>query len=103
MTIEDFKKTVEGTIPAGLSKYLQALWHDRVGDWNKAHEVSQEIHDSAGYWIHAYLHRKEGDYANAGYWYIRAEKELPDYSLEQEWTELVLKFLEMENKKSGTT
>ena len=73
MTLSDFKRTVsDGRPPASLPPPLRALWHDANGDWDAAHQVAQDIDDETGAWIHAYLHRKEGDLANAGYWYRRA-------------------------------
>ncbi len=75
--------------PNELAPTLKALWHAGKGDWNKAHDIAQEIHSTEGSWIHAYLHRKEGDDGNAAYWYNRAGKKFPDNTLEQEWEEIV--------------
>ena len=63
--------------PDGLTPALAALWHDARGDWAAAHTAAQggETHDAA--WAHAYLHRKEGDAGNAGYWYARARRAVP--------------------------
>lgn len=58
--------------PPGLSRALQALWHEARGEWDAAHTLAQEAGGNDGAWVHAYLHRKEGDEANAGYWYRRA-------------------------------
>ncbi len=63
--------------PAGAGPALQALWHDAHGDWAKAHELSQQDEGAAGSWVHAYLHRREGDLANARYWYARAGRTPP--------------------------
>jgi len=79
--------------PQYISAYLQALWYDAKGDWEKAHEIAQNIETTDGSLIHAYLHRKEGDLSNAGYWYIKAKSSLPDTPIETEWEELVRKFL----------
>ncbi|HEY1022823.1 MAG TPA: hypothetical protein VGE06_10955 [Flavisolibacter sp.] len=75
--------------PGDLSEYLQALWWDAKGDWQKAHETIQDLPDKNAAWIHAYLHRKEGDIWNADYWYNRAGKKRPTNSLEEEWDRLV--------------
>lgn len=75
--------------PGNLSRYLQSLWYDAKGDWNKSHDIIQNIEDQTAAWIHAYLHRKEGDIGNAVYWYRRAGKSRSTLSLEQEWEELV--------------
>ncbi len=65
-----------------------ALDLDRSGDWNAAHRIVQEIESTESYWIHAYLHRKEGDLANSQYWYHKAGKAMPQYDLDQEWSAL---------------
>jgi hypothetical protein len=80
--------------PAGLSLALQALWWDAKGDWDKAHKHAQERDDVAGMRVHAYLHRKEGDQSNAGYWYNRCGATPSVSTLDAEWEELVRVFLE---------
>ena len=65
------------------------MWHDARGDWTAAHETAQEIKDADGSWIHAYLHRKEGDLGNAGYWYRQAKRRPADGDLDAEWQALV--------------
>jgi hypothetical protein len=75
--------------PAGLSLAARALWWDAKGDWARAHECAQEQDDPEGAWVHAYLHRREGDAANAGYWYRRAGKPMPTAALAQEWEAIV--------------
>lgn len=79
------------TDPAKLNLPLQALWHDAQGDWDRAHSVCQQAKNRDGDWVHAYLHRREGDLGNAGYWYARAGKPMPasDVSLDEEWAALV--------------
>jgi len=72
---------------------LKALWHDARKEWDTAHDLAQEVNSRDGSWIHAYLHRKEGDRSNAQYWYNRANQKMPAYSLEQEWEEIVLALL----------
>ena len=94
MTFPDFKNTLHQSLPpAELSTLLKALWFAARGDWDKAHDLAQDVNTHEGSWIHAYLHRKEGDHSNAQYWYHRANKKMPAYSLEQEWEELVQAFL----------
>jgi hypothetical protein len=72
---------------------LQALWHQAKGDWDTAHGIAQEQDDQAGAWVHAHLHRAEGDAANAGYWYRRAQKPLPTSSLDEEWDAIAMALL----------
>jgi hypothetical protein len=72
---------------------LLALWWDAQGNWERSHEIAQEIEDSSGAWVHAYLHRKEGDEGNAGYWYRRAGRPQAKWDLEIEWTRMVEQML----------
>jgi len=80
--------------PSDLSPLLKALWHDAQGDWDKAHDIAQEVHTNNGSWIHAYLHRKEGDNWNANYWYQRAGRSMPSTSLDEEWKHIVQELLQ---------
>ncbi len=94
MTLEEFRLSLDGPAPpAGLPEVLQALWHDGRGDWDAAHQVAQDVPDPDGAWVHAYLHRKEGDAGNAAYWYRRASQPVCRESLDAEWTAIVEAFL----------
>ncbi len=94
MHFDDFVDSMsEAKPPTSLSPLLQALWWDGRNDWDMAHRIAQDIHDAHGSLIHAYLHRKEGDYANAGYWYRQAGRSMPTVTLEQEWEDLVRTYL----------
>jgi hypothetical protein len=94
MNYDQFYASITGaTPPAGINVYLRALWLDAKGDWDASHEAIQDVHDQKASWIHAYLHRKEGYTFNANYWYNKANKRMPGYSLEQEWEEIVKAFL----------
>lgn len=89
MTLAEFRETLGDARPPNASPALIALWHDARGDWHAAHHIAQDIDDETGAWIHAYLHRREGDLANAGYWYRRARRPPADGPLDREWQELV--------------
>ncbi len=90
MNFEEFQKTLStSSSPAEISDHLKSLWYDAKGDWNKAHSIIQNIEDKKAAWIHAYLHRKEGDIGNADYWYRRADKNRSATSLENEWENIV--------------
>ncbi|GAB2813612.1 hypothetical protein GCM10027043_11730 [Ferruginibacter profundus] len=65
------------------------MWHDAHGDWDAAHHLVDHLNDATACWVHAYLHRKEGDNGNAGYWYHKANKKMPAISLQQEWENIV--------------
>lgn len=86
MSFAKFLKSTAGAAPpAGLDRALLALWHDARGDWDTAHALAQEAGGIDGAWVHAYLHRKEGDAANAGYWYRRAGRPPAAGDLRAEW------------------
>lgn len=72
--------------PFGLSGPLQALWRAAKGDWDAAHKLVMDDESREAAWVHAYLHRLEGDQSNAGYWYRKAGKTLPEVPHEAEWT-----------------
>ena len=89
MDLPTFKQSLDrGAPPEGLGQALGALWHEAKGDWDKAHGLAQSQRDAEGAWVHAYLHRVEGDLSNAGHWYRRAEKPPATASLKQEWDEI---------------
>jgi hypothetical protein len=90
MNLQEFKNS---NFDSDWKPLLQSLWYDAQGDWDKAHHIADSLHDPEGSWVHAYLHRKEGDQWNANYWYRRAGKNTPNYSLEEEWEELAQYFL----------
>jgi len=94
MDITTLKQSLSAdTPPLSSSVYLKALWYDAKDDWNKAHELIQDIPDKNASWIHAYLHRKEGDTWNADYWYTKAGKKRPSVSLQEEWEQIATAFL----------
>ncbi len=80
------KSTLANSTPErGLSSSLAALWWAAKGDWDAAHKIVQDESDANSAWVHAYLHRVEGDLANAGYWYRQAGQPVAKDSLESEW------------------
>jgi len=87
MTFEDLRAAVEqqAALPDTAPPLVRALWHDATGDWEGAHRVAQDVDDADGAWVHAYLHRKEGDVGNAGYWYRRAGRPAATGSFDDEW------------------
>lgn len=95
MTLEEFKQSLSlNAPPNNLSILLKALWWDANNHWDQAHKLAQDVHTKDGSLVHAYLHRKEGDDGNAGYWYARAGRNHCHDSLESEWNDLVGEFLE---------
>ncbi|PIB37795.1 hypothetical protein [Maribacter sp. 4G9] len=86
----EFEATLAGFQPlSDWPEGLKALWFDAKGDWQASHNIAQDMHNQLGSWIHAYLHRKEGDRFNAGYWYRQANKPFSKLSLEDELREIV--------------
>ncbi|SHN31702.1 hypothetical protein SAMN04488057_11962 [Cyclobacterium lianum] len=94
MNHSEYIKSLENEqMPEGLSVYLQSLWLDKKGEWDRAHGLIDSLPGEDAARLHAYLHRKEGDLSNAGYWYSRVGTDRPDSSLDEEWDELLRYFL----------
>ncbi|MBS0032265.1 hypothetical protein ACTJJ0_33870 [Chitinophaga sp. 22321] len=94
MDFNEFKQSLQDAHPPKyLSVYLESLWYDGKGYWEKAHDLVDDLPGNDAARVHAYLHRVEGDEANAEYWYSRAGETKPSYSKEQEWEVLVNQFL----------
>jgi hypothetical protein len=89
MTVEEFLETEAEEFDGALL----ALWWDGKGDWGKAHEIAQDVVGADGAWVHAYLHRKEGDVGNAGYWYRRAGRDVARGDSRVEWATIVTEML----------
>lgn len=89
MIIAEFRASLSlAEPPRELTPALAGLWWDAKGDWTRAHESAQKDEGPDGSWVHAYLHRKEGDIPNAQYWYGRAGKSPAKGTLEKEWEEI---------------
>jgi hypothetical protein len=100
MTLDEFCKSLSSERPPeDLTLSLTALWWDAKGDWTKAHESAQQDQGAAGAWVHAYLHRKEGDVSNAGYWYRQAGKPQANVAIEKEWAEIVSSLLDQKHQR----
>jgi len=94
MTFDEFSATLNHNAPpAGLHKLVEALWYDANNQWDKAHDIAQDVHTDEGSWVHAYLHRKEGDQGNASYWYRLAHRPASQKSLKEEWREITTALL----------
>jgi hypothetical protein len=90
MTLDDFRQSLTATEPPdGLSLALLGLWWDAKGGWTLAHESAQQDDGPEGAWVHAYLHRKEGNQGNAAYWYGRAGKPVSREPLGAGWLSIV--------------
>ena len=86
MTLNSFRQTLADSAPAGgLSAALEGLWWAAKGDWDRAHRLVQDDPSREAAWVHAYLHRVEGDLDNAGYWYRTARQPVASGPLEAEW------------------
>jgi hypothetical protein len=85
MDLAAFRASLSAPKPPALSPALRALWFDAQGNWDGAHDAAQSGEGGAGDWVHAYLHRKEGDAGNAADWYQRARKPVCRTSLDEEW------------------
>jgi len=85
MTVREF----EAAAPETFDGLLLALWWDERGNWERAHAIAQDVEGVDGAWVHAYLHRKEGDTWNAGYWYRQARRPEARGGLREEWEQIV--------------
>ena len=95
MTLSDLKASIKDPLhPTGLSVPLQALWYAAHGNWEKAHHLAQDDKSPEAAWVHAHLHRQEGDISNARYWYTRAGKDTSGLDLKKEWDEIARALLE---------
>lgn len=89
MTAADFIASITQGVPAGLTPCQTAMWYEKRGDWERAHEIVQDIETATAALIHAYLHRREGDDPNARYWYGRAGQRFPTgLALDDEWLQI---------------
>lgn len=94
MTLKEFKDTLsESNPPQHISKPLKALWWEANNDWDKGHSIVQVMEEPDACWVHAYLHRVEGDLGNSSYWYRRAGREMPNISLKNEWDDIATALL----------
>jgi len=97
MVLDEFRASLNAEAPPDVvSPLLAALWWDAKGDWSRAHGIAQDVESSDGAWVHAYLHRKEGDASNAGYWYRRAGKQPATVALTVEWAAIAKALLEVD-------
>ena len=86
MSSEQFRASLVGETPdPNLSGTLAALWWAGKGEWDRAHALVQEEPGADAAWVHALLHRAEGDVENAAYWYRQARRPAADASFNEEW------------------
>lgn len=95
MTVDEFSQLIQQQerCPSSFPKALQALWYDKKGNWNQAHEIVQDASDADSAWVHAYLHRKQGDLNNARYWYRRSSQPESEAKLAEEWEQIAQQLL----------
>jgi hypothetical protein len=86
MDLKTFEKSLaDAEPPQGVAGPLLSLWHAGKDEWEKAHDLVQDDESAEAAWVHAHLHRVEGDEGNAGYWYRRAKKPHAKVGLKEEW------------------
>jgi hypothetical protein len=89
MSLSAFQRSLSARGPGPrLTPALRALWWAANDDWDKAHKIVMDEDDAGCAWVHAYLHRVEGDLENARYWYRRARRKPATGSLDREWAEI---------------
>lgn len=96
MDLQAFKTSLDQEQPpTQLDVPLQALWWAGKGQWKTSHDLLQNQPDGNGSaWVHAWLHREEGDLSNAGYWYNRASKPAASTPLQEEWDDIARNLLQ---------
>ena len=95
MNLDAFRETLDDDAPPeALAPALQAMWREANDEWDAAHKLAQSQDDATGAWVHAYLHRVEGDESNAAHWYRRAAKPHSKAPLSEEWEEIVTALLD---------
>src|SRR5882757_9429459 len=100
MKMAEFKASLSGAAPApDIDAPLAALWWAAKGNWNEAHKIAQDHQTADAAWVHAYLHRVEGDLGNAGYWYREINEPDAAGSFETEW-ELMVSSLQASGRAS---
>lgn len=94
MTLIEFQRSLKAdAAPRGTAPALAALWWAKKGDWDKAHKIVMDLDGRDAAWVHAHLHRVEGDAANAAYWYRQARRPVATASLDAEWDAIVAALL----------
>lgn len=94
MTLSEFTQSLDAAHPpGGLSVSLEGLWWAAKGDWDKSHKTVQDDEGREAAWVHAYLHRVEGDLPNASYWYRTAGQPVEKGALDAEWSAIVTALL----------
>ena len=93
-TFDQFHKSLQNNNVPVTNDYLKSLWYIAKDDWSMAHLIARDLDDPIGYWIHGYLHRVKGDDMNASYWYEKASKPYPNYSIQLELTLILRKLLQ---------
>src|SRR6266852_3657974 len=97
MDLADFKRSLKShTPPRSLAPSLKALWWAKRGDWDKAHRIVMDETGRDAAWVHAHLHRVEGDRGNAEYWYRQATKPAATGALDKEWEAIAAALLDDE-------
>ena len=95
MTIDEFTQSIQtqANPSSFLPPALQALWYQKKENWHQAHQIVQNASDADSAWVHAYLHRQEGDIHNAQYWYKRSGKPESKIAISQEWEQIANELL----------
>jgi hypothetical protein len=95
MTVDELRSSLRNPQPPpSLPALVRALWFAGRGDWDAAHAIAQDVEAPEGAWVHAHLHRKEGDTSNAAYWYRRAAKPVCTRDFDDEWSDIARSLLE---------
>lgn len=94
VSLAQFKQSLAGDAPAGnIAPPLAGLWWTAKGDWDRAHKIVQDDDTREAAWVHAHLHRIEGDLGNASYWYRQAGQPVAKDAFDVEWERIATALL----------
>jgi hypothetical protein len=95
MTLAEFNASLAAAQPpAELAPALAALWWAGKDKWEEAHQIVMNEGGKDCAWVHAYLHRSEGDLDNARYWYRQAQHPVAAGAIPDEWMEIAKTLLD---------
>jgi hypothetical protein len=100
MKLDELKRTLSSAAPPdNIAGPLAGLWWAAKGDWDTSHKIVQDDESREAAWVHAYLHRVEGDLPNASYWYRTAGQPVASGALDAEWSAIATALLDAARKR----
>lgn len=75
------------------NQFIKAVKLAQIGEWEASHRIVQDYTDTTACWIHAVLHKMEGDEGNSRYWYAGCNASFEDYAETSQELEAIEDFL----------